>query len=368
MKKKQFQEKVKRDLDRDYESIKNGARNELSEVSRRYLKAIVDTKNAAKCGIPSAIGGYPGRTASVRYRQQLEVETGQMSVGFLSVNTSGITSSVNGLGLRVGPFNDTSNMCYTKTAYNNDVIPPSSGALPQGLATSAWLQSPYESASDANIAENLQWRTVGCTIEIYPTSSFSDQNGRIVLLEVPSHAVLNSTVAVPISALESFPTQRNIRAVQTGSQKEKIVINYHPRALSTAGGFESNDFDFHSLPFANSVPVIPQMPEVRQLLVGFFAKPGTSFHCDVTVMYELKGKQVPNIKPRLVDSRGMDLVMNTFSHKVVDGYVGVPEHVYESYLANAWHYAKKGFGWVTKNEKRIMDGAGRVARTLGGFI
>jgi hypothetical protein len=85
-------------------------------------------------------------------------------------------------------------------------------------------------------------------------------------------------------------------------------------------------------------------------------------------MYEVKGIQVPNLKPRLVDSRGMDLIQNTLACKMVDGYVGKPEHVYESYLAHAWTMAKKAGGWLKEHEKSLAEGAAKAVSTIAGFI
>lgn len=369
MRKKQLSRKIENDFNKDYESIQKGARNELSEVARDYLKAIVDTKNAKLVGIPTSIGGYPGRTKIERYRNQFEVSIGSLGIGYLALSLATM-GDLSNTSMRQGPYSDSDNFLYTIGGYNQNLINTVNAPLTQGLQVSGWTQSPHKSVGvAASLGPNFTWRAVGATIEVYPTSSFADQNGRIVMAEIPNHGTLNSPLIGPfdLATIESWPTQRNIRAVQTGSQKDKIVLNYHPRSLQTGNDNNINDFEFKSLDVP-STDTHSQFPAVRDLIIVFFGKSGTQFHCDVTGMYEMKGISVADVKPRLVDSRGMDLVMNTFSHKIVDGYIGNPEHVYQSYLSNAWHYAKKGFGWVTRNEKRIMDGAGRVARTLGGFI
>lgn len=356
-------------LKSDYEEIRRGSRAEMTTPVKEYLKAIVDTKNSKKVGIPTSIGGYPGRTAVERYKQELEVVTGTHGYGYLSAVSSSLVSTTIAPNPAIsGPFSDAAVFSYTDSAYTANGIPHYDGLAPVGVKQHGWSAAKW-TRTDAEKG-SIQWRTVGMTLEVFPESSFSNQNGRIVLLEMPSHAVANlpNFGNVQFSDLESYPTSRVIRAVQTGAQSEKIVLNYHPRALDNSASIDSfNDFDFHSAAGETTVGITNQAP-LKELIVIFIADPGTRFHVTATCLYEIRGKGVSNVKPRLVDSRGMDLVMNTFSHKIVDGYVGKPEHVYESYLASAWRIAKKGAGFINRHQKEILEGAGRAMRTIGGFI
>jgi hypothetical protein len=144
-------------------------------------------------------------------------------------------------------------------------------------------------------------------------------------------------------------------------------LNWHPRGYHTdkAG---TGDFEFLAV---NSTAVSPAgILPAGDLVVGFQCNTvnPSQFHVEVTVMYELRGLRVTNVKPRLVDSRGMDLIQNVFSSKLVSGYIGKPEHVYESYLYKIWEGARKFGGFLSRHEKEITEGVGRGLKALGGFM
>lgn len=343
---------------KDYESIKRGSRAELSTLGKDYMKAIVDTRAAKKVGVPTMIGGDPGSTGIERYVQQLEVFSGADGFGFVTLN---LNDNQNNTTV-AGPFNDTGNVWYTTSAYTSTNIPPEGTTILSGVLKTGWTQSPYRSSSSP--AKDLQWRPVGCTVKVFPESSFADQNGRIVLIEPANHVKLNEA-QIPGASVESAPRARVVRGTQTGSQNEQIVLNWHPKSNSR-NGFVSNDLAFKGY----DVPVAPTdtYHGVRDGCILFFAKPGTQFHVEICVMYEVKGLFITDLKPRLTNSRDMDLVFNTFRHKNISGYVGKPEHVYESYLGRAWEIAKKTAGFISKHEKEISQTAGTALRAIGGFI
>ncbi len=355
---------LEKSLERDLREIRDGSRKEVSSVCQRYLKAIVDTRNAPKVGVPTNIGGHPGQTAIQRFTQQLEVVTGSGSLGFCAVQPSYTRGLVSG---QSGPWQSGNQMWYSNaTSFAGATpLPLPLNTPPLGTAIAGWSQSPYRRSATTQ-SSDLMWRIVGCTITVTPTSSFSDQNGRIVLLEAPSHVPLNDTggAGFDLAAAESFPTARVLRAVQTGAQSEKIVLNWHPK--SSAFSNTRNDFDFNYI--EPGQPSATQTPGLNGLMVVFHAKSGTAFHCEVTCMYEMKGKMVPGVKPRLTDSRGMDLIQNTLARKLISGYVGKPEHVYESYLSQAWTMARKTGRWIKEHERELMDGAGKALGTIAGFI
>jgi hypothetical protein len=345
---------------KDFEEIKKGSRSEMTMVSQNYLKAIVDTRSAPKVGVPTNIGGFPGRTGIVRYTEQLEVYTGTTGFGYVSVNLAG-----NSLSPFSGPFNDTAAIEYTTAAYIGNQIPVSGLPIPAGIAQNAWRKSEFSRTGIAKESE-LQYRVVGCTIKIFPEASALSQNGRIILLEPPSHTPLNLTSGITGSTIENAPTAHVIRAVQTGDLKEQVVLNWHPRGYE-GGKAGRGDFDFLST--ENSV-ITPAILPATDLVVGFQCNTVTpsQFHVEITVMYELRGLRINNVKPRLVDTRGMDLIQNVFSSKLVSGYIGKPEHVYESYLYKVWEGARKFGGFLSRHEKEITEGVGRGLKALGGFM
>jgi len=345
---------------RDFEEIKKGSRNEMTTVSQNYLKAIVDTRSAPKVGVPTNIGGFPGRTGIVRYTEQVEVYTGTAGFGYVSVNLTGNQLSPYG-----GPFNDTPVIEYTSAVFTGNSIAAMGSPVPAGMGQNSWQKSEFKRAG--LVESDLQYRVVGCTIKVFPEASALSQNGRIILLEPPSHAPLNSSFIATGPAIENAPTARVIRAVQTGELREQVVLNWHPKGY-TGDKFGTGDFDFQT---ANPTPVSPfGILPATDLVVAFQCSTGTpsQFHVEVTAMYELRGLRVTNVKPRLVDSRGMDLIQNVFSSKIISGYIGKPEHIYESYLYKIWEGARKVGGFLSKHEKEITEGVGRGLKALGGFM
>jgi len=345
---------------KDFDEIKKGSRSELTSTCQNYLKAIVDTRSAPKVGVPTSMGGFPGRTGIVRFTEQLEVYTGTNGFGYVSVNLNG-----NDVSPYAGPFNDTPAIEYTIPSFTGTSVPQSGTALPTGLEQTAWKQSEFSRSSLK--PSDLQYRVVGCTIKIFNEASALDQNGRIVLLEPPGHVPLNATAQTTDITIENAPTAHVLRAVQLQELKEQVVLNWHPRG-SNDPRMGAGDFSFHSC-HSGAVPT-PVVLRCSDLVVMFRCSSVTTsqFHVEVTCMYEIRGMKVTNVKPRLVDSRGMDLIQNVFSSKMISGYIGKPEHIYESYMHKAWETAKKFSGFISKHEKEITEGVGRGLKLLGGFM
>lgn len=199
-----------------------------------------------------------------------------------------------------------------------------------------------------------------------PQSAVLSQNGRIVLYEPGNHYRINATGATNLDDMESFKRSRTVYGPKTGSRTEKVVLNWHPRA-SQSVDVDRDDLKFHGLD-RSITPAAGTMPPVGDLIVGFYGDKETSYECIICGMWEVRGTSINDTKPRLVDSRGMDLVFNTFRHKTVSGYVGNPNHVFSSYLGKAWEVAKKLGRFVSRNEKDLMNGAVRASKLIAGFI
>lgn len=344
---------------KEYENIRDGSRKEVSIVCQKYLKALVDTRAAPKVGVPSLIGGYPGRTGIVRYVEQFEASIGMLGMGYIALNYAA-TRSAGRLG---GPFNNTNNIEYTDGSFNSNSLPQAGIILPGGVNHLPWSQSKFDTtALGLQPASSLQYRLVGATVTIFPTSSVLTQNGRIVLVEPPGHVALNAGGAINAGPVESLPTAHVIRGVQPSNGNNKVVLNWHPRDTSTFNGFESDDFSFKDTGDAGLTPT-PTVIFGNDGVILLLGAVATNFHVEVCGMYELRGKLVSDLAPRLTDSRGMDLVMNTLSHKLISGYVGKPERVYEGYLHRAWKSAKELAGSAYRNRGAISG----ALESLAGF-
>jgi len=350
---------IERSLDSDVKDIRRGSRSELSGVCQDYLRALVDTRNAKKVGVPTILGGMPGRTGVERFTEQTDIYVGAQGFGFISCQPNDNSTTHPG-----GLYND--GVAFTATtlpSYNLPGLPQAGTGLATGLTQFGWAQSPY-TVGDYDPVE-LSYRVVGCTMKIFPEASTLDQNGKIFLVEAPNHASMNQ-VATSKTTLMSYPKARVLRGAQVTNLSEEIVLNWHPRSGPKYGAslVSMNDFEFMS---AHGIVPTSTTGPLHGLLIGVVGTAGTAYHVETTVMYEVKGTRVINIKPRLVDSRGMDLIINILAAKMVAGYVGVPDHVYEGYLYKAWESAKKIGGFISKHEKQIMQGGGAALKALAGL-
>jgi len=345
--------------------IENGARNTLSQAGQNYLAALVDPANAPESGIPASSGGYPGRTGVLKGRTEVTMQIGTLGFGYIS--TSPYSSPGSTQDFLTGPLADRTGLQWTTNAYGANTVGLMNAIVPGGVQGSPLFPtSPYQVSSlGTNASSKLSYRVVGHAITIFPTSSFSQQNGQIYMLEAPNHNPINLGATLAPSQVSALIQCRIIRATQTGAQSEKIVLNWHPRSGSTLDGGEGsfNDLDFVGTNGQNYTGVLP----VNGLIIMVTGLPGTSFECIVDTMFEVRGSAVVDVRPRTVDSRAMDLIFNALAMKVESGYVGIPRQVESGYLAAIWGAIRKGGEFVKENEKSLMKLASGAARQLAGF-
>jgi hypothetical protein len=184
-------------------------------------------------------------------------------------------------------------------------------------------------------------------MEVFPTSSMLNQNGTLLLHETAGHQVTDSTFA----QLAADPRSRVIEAVRLGNSKDRVILNWHPQSTSGNTGQEINEFDFVSLLATDAQ--IAQTP-TGGLIVAAEAAPDTTFRIVLTIIYEYRGRHIQSGKPRLVDSRGMDLITNVLARKYKAGYVGSP-------LEMRVHYRRGVVNMVHKMGKAIFGSVPRMS-------
>jgi hypothetical protein len=355
----------KRDEARDFKAIRDGNRNVLSPVAERYLRALVDPFNAKDTGVPTLAGGDPGKTRITTTRAQGKFVSGVSGFGYVTIANPEIAHPTAATDGTIGPYNGTQCGNATSAPFNSTSF-PSTGASPiVGLEIVNWTG---DTELDGSQNGKRMYRLVGMAISVFPESSFSTQNGSLSFMETPEHVDLTHGSPTPLfTEVEAYETTRTLRATQTGSQEEKLVVNWHPRSARRAtrrhvqpqDHSTQNDFSFVDPGRSGWAGAVP----LTGLTVLAEADPGTQFHYKVVAMWELKGTAVRGATARFVDSRGMDLVINVINAKRLDGYVGNPAHVYESYLHQAGRIAVKlGVGM-----KAIAPYAARAVAMLGGF-
>lgn len=360
----------------DLGSIRDGARSSLSTVAHDYLNQLVDCSSGKAVGAPTLIGGAPGRTQVTRQKGEFDVSIGSTGLGFFAVNLAqtGVSGSP-----ATGPFNDTPNFMYTNSSFNDVQVPTTGILLPAGVLAKGFEGSPWSLIEVASASHEqrtyLNWRAVAAMIKVTNISAVLTQNGLLAAWSPPNNQPVNnnSGVNLDLTTVENFKTSRVVRAQNDGDLKDHLVLNWHPHAYENAGAGASNDFEFISSAMSpgSTGPWLNNMVDVKDGLIVFRGTPGQTFHISVSVIYELKGTAARSVKPRLVDSRGMDLVFNTIASKSLSGYVGDPRHVADGYLAKAWELSKKllpkAMGYVKEHEDQIMKGTGRFLKGLAGL-
>lgn len=356
------------ELVEEVRKIREGSRKVLSPTAERYLRCLVNPE-AKPSAVPTLVGGYGGRSRVDRYFAKGTFVCGTGNVGFISISPAPYGDPSSGAVRDTSPISNNTTTGYIGMATNNSYtlagFPQEGAAIAAGLDLVKLANSPWGLRAATDAYGNMQYRCVSCIIEVFPESSFSTQNGELTLLEAPGHVgVFNTSTTSPYSQVSDHPNSRTIRGTQTGSQSEKIVLNWHPRAY--AAGSNITDFVY----CAPAAVVTTGINRLGVLTVAASAAAGTIFHYKVTVVYELRGRDVSGMKRHPVDSRGMDLVHNIIASKELSGYVGNPTHVEESYLHQAWTWAKH---WArtegVKAGKQLLNGAAHAGmRALGGFL
>jgi hypothetical protein len=358
---------IDKSLEADLRSVERGSRKELSSVAQKYVRALVDPISASNVGVPTSIGGYPGRTNVSKSVLKFQVKIGTGGVGF--AYTSICPPPGSSQNYVTGPFSDSVGVQYTDGTFAGNSIQQQGAAKDSGIAGSSLWPSSYFTTGGAQ-GSKMNYRVVGHTLKVFPTSSFSSQNGVIHLLEAVGHESMNGGSYLTEPTLTSLEQTRTIRATQTGSQAEQLVVNWHPR---TGANFDVGEGSFSDFSFvgAGNGTILTYgslaMP-ANGLILFVTGASQTTFEVEVCTMWELRGTAVRGLKPRLVDQRGLDLVFNALASKTVSGYVGKPEHVERGYLAAIWHGARKAWGWASQHEKELMGVAKGAAQALAGIV
>jgi len=312
-----------REVERDISSIVNESRKVLSKPAQRYMECVIDPLRSKPAKIPTGIGGYTPSSSARRYKIAGQAVIGSAGVGYICLHPG----SYSGFG--GGPFNNRNVGSYSQSNFVGPSLPI--------LASTTGVQefqmpTPYTAAAADPSA--LIWRVVAASIEVIPVSSALSQNGSITLYETPSHQAYTSQ----INLIPSLPNARRIRGVQTGTLQEKIVINQHPTSTQQAGAVDDlNDFSWNLSDTAANITALHN----GGIVVALAGDAATAFDFTATVVFELTGFSVKGQSPCCYDSRGMDLVMNTFAHKRRSGWVGKPRQAHDGYFTRLWHIGAK---------------------------
>ncbi len=340
---KKIQRKIDDDLLRDFRSVSNGARDQLSRPARQYMDAIVSPETAKPCGIPTLLGGEPGLTGKMKLKVRGTVHTGTAGFGFIGL-----------AGYGNGFYENRAIGLYSDQTYAAGTVPSSTATA--GVNGILFTESPYTAAAAATDQDIVSWRLVGLSVSIMPRGSALSQDGSICLLETPNH---RNVVGLTYTALATYRNAREISGIKFGDQKDKIVLNYHPR------GVDQNPFEFTFQTTANSSPAVIS-PDA---IIAISATAGLTFQFEVFAIYECRGFKVNNAKATFVDSRGMDLAMNVFRQKKLSGWLGQTHHAVEAYnhaLVKAREEENPDHQKWSKLWKQAKSLWG-FAREIGGF-
>ena len=111
--KRAIRDATRQTLRREAEAVRKASRDVLSPLGEAYMKCIVDPMSAKPTGVPTIIGGVPGRTRIVRSQMSNTFEVGASGFGWIMVNPglgqtgSGATETYGGFnGNRIAAFSD----------------------------------------------------------------------------------------------------------------------------------------------------------------------------------------------------------------------------------------------------------------------
>lgn len=327
----------------DLDTIVSKSRSELSKPAHRYLESLVDPKNH-RSKVPTLLGGNPGRTGQIVCKSKVTVGVGTGGYGYIVMNPSCIpTSDWTG-----GPFTDrlcavfTTGLLYAGTGAST--LPSTPGT---GVSVTEWANAQVSSAGSI-YSTDYQWRCVSAAIYVNPTSAALDQGGMIYMIESEGHGKLSEN----LSTITGLQRTRGVRGAQMGNN-EPIVLNWHPVAVSSAAQGSSNflnPFEFRTVGGANST----QTPQ-GGLCCIFTGASGLTFECELIANYEVRGTKVFTKTVSLVDSRGMDMVMNAIMSRTTSGWIGKPHHAYVGYMTRLYDTAKHIFYKNTRIGKKVKD-------------
>jgi hypothetical protein len=188
------------------------------------------------------------------------------------------------------------------------------------------------------------------SLEIFPDSNLLAQDGRIVMLEFPAH---HGQSGNSFADLSSYPAARIIRGIETSDSRVKTTLNLHPRSGFTGSTGSSNNlgrdtgaFQFRKYNSASTATFVN-----CAAVICIAGAAGNKIACELNAIYECRGRAVKDAKPRLVDSRGMDLALNAFRMKRLSGWVAIPHHAKQGYLGHVFHAIVKE---VKSEGKKIL--------------
>lgn len=222
------------EIRRDMESVRRG--HNLSTIATEFLTQLVNPTKGKCVGIPTLIGGMPGRTNVFRLKQELRVVAGTNGYGFLALNYA-----MNGVGMTpTGPFSDTPVFCYTTAAYGTTtatgtVLKRRGIAVPAGCILAGWNLARYkfdDYTGDPDAMNSLQYRVSAAAAEVTNVTAVLEQNGTIVMWEPPNHGIVNATSDISLDTVMSEFTSRVISAQNGSNRNDKVVLNYHHKHLA----------------------------------------------------------------------------------------------------------------------------------------
>lgn len=306
---------------------------------------LCDPGHSKPVGVPTLLGGVPGRTGTYRTQITTGFAAGASSgFGYLIVNpgtqiTSAGSSHYRGLG-------DTNRIgVATSSSY-----PASTFETGTGLTTgesAIQLVTPYSAASSP---WELTSRVAACKVTVTPDSNLMAQAGKIVLYKTAGHADLDSGTS--FGTIAQDPRSSVFTAIDADPARS-LQVCWTPQSL---GENNSND-DIDDFRFQKTETHATTVPRGCIVVACQGAPAGTSFNVVIDIVYEIRGSSVRNAKARAVDSRGMDLVFTSFAMREKVGYFGTTRHNTASMWSHVWEAGRRLAGKALSSlEQSVVAG------------
>jgi len=293
----------------DYKEILEHPYNSLTSVGKRYLDCVIDPKRSQPSRIPTIIGGDPGQTSVIKTKVEGQVSIGTLGFGYILLGSPAYN----------GFYSDRAVMCHTDGTY-------ASASVSTGVATGLVFDFPPTPYPAAGAVNQYDYRLVAQSLEVFPTSSVTNQNGYIGMLEPASRTNLGGQSDISLAA---WQRSRLLRGTQLGDPEIKIVLNIHPIQQVLPGNPTSELSPFS---FSNQTSTANVLDANGQVgIIWFQGTVGTTYRFEMYAVYEFRGKGAPNPKVSLTNERDMNLALNTFRYKTLSGWVGKPMDAHRGY-------------------------------------
>lgn len=227
---------------------------------------------------------------------------------------------------------------------------------------------PYTSTETRT---DLLWRPVGGALRITPRGSMTNQDGVMMMIEIPGHASQfgnTSFESNSFNSLVSHPRSRIIRAAQLGDPGVVNQLNWHPQAAensaATNHGYANemtSDIKFRGFNPNNTTR------QFGDCIIAVDATAGLTFEFEFIGVWETKGAKATGLRPSIQDAHASAIIFNTLCRLKVSGLVGRPHEFTQNYHVALHETARKTVAHA-RNWVEVGKEIASLVKEVVGFV